>query len=46
LAAAPAVIPLGCELEPHAKQAQAATKTEVTPTATRTLRGILQIEHH
>ena len=36
---------LGCELEPHAAQAHAATRTEVIPTATRTLRGMLQIEH-
>jgi hypothetical protein len=45
LAAAPTVIPLGCELEPHAMQVQAATRTEVIPTATRTLRGMLPIEH-
>src|SRR5450432_3380724 len=44
LAAAPPVTPLGCELEPHATQVQAATRTDVTPTATRTLLGMLQIE--
>jgi hypothetical protein len=45
LAALPVLMALGCELEPHAAHAQPATKTEVIPTATRTLRGMLQIEH-
>ena len=36
---------LGCELELRAAQVHAATKTGVIPTATRTLRGMLQIEH-
>jgi hypothetical protein len=44
--ALPSLIELECELEPpHAAQVHAAIRTEVIPTATRTLRRMLQIEH-